>query len=365
MRLFLNNRIVSLILLLLSKFEKLQRLFNEVYSESQLKLFERFHAEKIFSDSWNREKATPEYWRAKGFQVYLVTDLVLPSNTINRFTGVLSSVLGLTSEDISQSVFFCIFETDDIAVVNIRKIIAEGGYFVPHLDPTNTPFRFTSLGVLNTLKKTWSQENEISHLDISIHENLCEALELTKNIEGDVLEIGVYKGGSALTILNYLDHLTLKDSNLPAKKVYLLDTYVGFEYAQAKTSPDQIWDGTHWVSNANDQMRAIGQTLLGISTSYTMKQCNICEDQIPDEIQKLSLVNIDVDMYEPTRDALNKVAPLVQPGGVILVEDATSTPALYGALVALQDFLENGIGREFFSIHKVGQYMLIRKVINQ
>jgi hypothetical protein len=365
MRLFLNKSIVKILLLLLRRFEKLQRLFNEVHNESQLKVFQRFDTKSLFLNSWDREKATPEYWRALGYQIYLVTDLVLPKNTLDKFTGVLPSVLNLTKDDIAQSVFFCVFETDDSAVVNIRKIISEGGYFVPHLDPTNTPFRFSNRGVLDVLKKTWGQKDDVSHLDINIHENLCEALELTKNIEGDVLEIGVYKGGSALTLLNYLDHLATTDSKQFLKKVYLLDTYIGFDYAQAKTSPDQIWDGTHWINNAKEQMRAIGQTLQGISTPFIMKECNICVDQIPSEIHKLSLVNIDVDMYEPTRDALNKVAPLVQPGGVILVEDATSTPALYGALVAMQDFLENGVGQEFLCLHKVGQYMLIRKAINQ
>jgi len=69
-------------------------------------------------------------------------------------------------------------------------------------------------------------------------------------------------------------------------------------------------------------------------------QNNICKDDLPKEIEKIAVANIDVDMYEPTLVALNKVSDLVVKGGVVIVEDATSTPCLYGAYLAMEEFLE-------------------------
>jgi hypothetical protein len=47
---------------------------------------------------------------------------------------------------------------------------------------------------------------------LTVHENICEALEITKDVEGDYVEVGVYKGGSALTALNYLHQINSKKS---------------------------------------------------------------------------------------------------------------------------------------------------------
>jgi hypothetical protein len=73
------------------------------------------------------------------------------------------------------------------------------------------------------------------------------------------------------------------------------------------------------------------------------------------------VANIDVDLYEATKVALERVAPLVVLGGIIICEDPASTPGLYGAYVAMHDFLEgNEDGRKFLPVFKGGQYFLIK-----
>ena len=192
------------------------------------------------------------------------------------------------------------------------------------------------------MRKTWKLAERVSHLDPTIHENLCEALELTRSLEGDVVEIGTYKGGSALTMLNYLN-----------------ETFEGFDYEVAEKSSDVIWKGTHQLLGAEETMAFVSETLNSANTPYKMIRANICVDELPIEIRSISVANIDVDMYEATRDAFRKVAPLIVSGGIIISEDSTSTPGLYGAFVAMHEFLATEIGSRFTTLHKGSQYFLI------
>jgi hypothetical protein len=48
-------------------------------------------------------------------------------------------------------------------------------------------------------------------------------------------------------------------------------------------------------------------------------------------------------------------------GGIVIAEDPTATPALYGAYLAMSEFLETEIGKKFLPIFKYGQYFLLRR----
>ena len=67
---------------------------------------------------------------------------------------------------------------------------------------------------------------------------------------------------------------------------------------------------------------------------------------MPADITKIALANIDVDMYDATLAGLRKVAPLIEPRGIIICEDPASTPGLYGAFVAMEEFLASEVGKE-------------------
>jgi len=47
------------------------------------------------------------------------------------------------------------------------------------------------------------------------------------------------------------------------------------------------------------------------------------------------------------------------PGGIIVCEDPPCTPMLYGAYVALREFLEMPEGRRFMPLLKGSQYYLV------
>ena len=79
-------------------------------------------------------------------------------------------------------------------------------------------------------------------------------------------------------------------------------------------------------------------------------------------IGPVALANIDVDLFEAVDAALMKVAPIVAPGGIIIVEDPGNIPLLIGARVALNDFMNTVWKDQFLSIYmESGQTFLLRK----
>ena len=143
------------------------------------------------------------------------------------------------------------------------------------------------------------------------------------------------------------------------RPTWLLDTFDGFNYPQAASSADGIWKDTHKLYGPAETMRRVSEVLEETGQEFHMVQSNICAEELPKEITKIAVANIDVDIYDATKAAMEKVAPLIVRGGIMICEDPTSTPGLYGAFVAMHEFLDSPQGRKFMPLFKGGQYFLI------
>lgn len=328
--------------------------------------FQRFLEDPLFANLTLFEPLTksskslgPETFPNK--KRYIVSDQPVSADQVERLGPVIPDLGSLSPSEISESVFYVAFQCDSDALPVLRKIKQHGGTFVPHMNFTKTDYRFVNRLAHNAMAKTWGKADSVSHLHTGIHENICEALDLTAQLEGDYVEIGVFRGGSALTALNYLDELAAQNQALPHKKAWLLDTYEGFNYEEAGRSSDTLWSGTHGLYGKNETMGYIRDTVLkDVSSEFELVASNVCADSLPAGIAKIAVANIDVDMYEATLAALHRVAPLVVQGGIIIAEDPTSTPGLYGALLALDEFTASPAGAPFYKIFKGSQYFLIK-----
>jgi len=287
--------------------------------------------------------------------LYLITNTSLE---LDQFTK-LNSIDDIDPNTIVYSLFFLHFVSDDEFIYHLDKIIKNKGKFIIQKHYDKTLFLHSNRNCRLALTDTYRRINDISHFSEMIHGNICQALEQTKHLDGDYVEIGVYKGGSALTALNYIKHASIK------RKSYFLDTYDGFNYTEADMSSE-----THW-NNQNNHHRLFGtvQTMKYIQKilseecpeqEFYLIQSNICSEELPSSIQHIAVANLDVDLYDATRDALHKLAPKIVKGGIIIAEDPTSTPGLIGAFYAMETFLETTLGKKFMKLHLSGQYFLIR-----
>ena len=165
------------------------------------------------------------------------------------------------------------------------------------------------------------------------------------------MEIGCFRGSSSSVMLDYALH------NGFDRTFYFFDTFDGFSYETARTSPDAMWQGTHATEGhavVEGRLTAIGYPHLQVH------RANIITDNLPAEITQIAVANVDVDLYEAVIAGLNKVADLIPPGGIIICEDAGHTPNLIGARLALQEFMRSPRGARFTQIFMTsGQAFLI------
>ena len=95
-------------------------------------------------------------------------------------------------------------------------------------------------------------------------------------------------------------------------------------------------------------------------SNYKLITNNICRDNLPEEINAISVANIDVDLYEATFEAIKKVSKKLSNRGIIMCEDPVRTPGLYGAYYAMEKFLKSTEGKDFVKIFKKGHYFLMK-----
>jgi O-methyltransferase len=146
---------------------------------------------------------------------------------------------------------------------------------------------------------------------------------LSKSLEGDVVEIGVWRGGSVVSMI-----MALKHYNNTSKHVHLYDTYEGMTET---TSLDVRWDGTHAENliKENEEYWKCAVSLDEVKKNVSQIEYppelihyhkgDICKTQfVPD---KISFLRLDTDWYESTKCELEMFYPRVVSGGMIAIDD--------------------------------------------
>ena len=257
-----------------------------------------------------------------------------------------------------STIFVYACTQDDIGSPFVRRIIDKGGKFVPI--EIAYPIRFAHLDRVarSSLEREFEHQaaDGFSKWDTGDFTNLLQALSITENLRGDFVEIGCFQGSSGGAVLRYLADKRRR------QRCYFFDVFEGFTYEAATNSPDARWVGGH----KTEGIEVIGPRLKSYAAKTEglevfVEKGNCITDPLPSAIEAISVANIDVDLYEAVLAALQKVEPLVVPGGIVVVEDPGHTPRLIGARVALDEFLANGGRAKFVPIQmESGQTFLIR-----
>ncbi len=145
-------------------------------------------------------------------------------------------------------------------------------------------------------------------------------------VPGDIAELGVYKGESA-KIIHLMD---------PSRKFHLYDTFEGFREEDLKDETGEA--ATYTTRNFADTSLEAARRNIGGNTNVIFhpgyfpqsavsgQRSAVIESEPADRRPptancRLALVNLDVDLYQPTRAGLEYFYPLLSPGGVIIVHD--------------------------------------------
>jgi len=157
---------------------------------------------------------------------------------------------------------------------------------------------------------------------------LGQLLRLTAALPGDTAECGVYRGADSYLIC--LFNASLQGST---RTHFMFDSFQGL-------SAPTVFDGTHWKQgDLKSPLEVAQQALAQFPDTVFMP------GWIPnrfDEIQDRSFafVQVDVDLYEPTRDSIAFFYPRLVDGGIFLCDDYgfDSCP---GATRAVDEFLRD------------------------
>ena len=152
--------------------------------------------------------------------------------------------------------------------------------------------------------------------------NIYRLVQQTRKVKGDVVEVGVYRGGSAKLIAE------LKGG----KSLYLFDTFEGIPQ---KSRIDKHRSGDFKETSHEDVERYL----------KNYKNIFVVKGVFPDSAnmirdKKFSFVHLDVDMYKSTLDSLGFLYNKMSEGGVILSHDYNSK-SCPGVKKAFDEFFSN------------------------
>jgi O-methyltransferase len=175
---------------------------------------------------------------------------------------------------------------------------------------------------------------------------LYQSLEyiVRNRIPGDIVECGVWSGGSMLLAAHALQHF-----GDTSRRIYLYDTFEG------NPRPDEVdtrWDGVPALPTWEHHQRNGGRWCFGgtrdhvsrvvSSSGYPADQFVFVEGMVEDTLpgirpERISLLRLDPDLYRSTYHELVHLYPLLAPGGILIIDDYG---AFQGAKLATDRFIE-------------------------
>ncbi|MGB7769083.1 MAG: TylF/MycF family methyltransferase [Verrucomicrobiia bacterium] len=175
---------------------------------------------------------------------------------------------------------------------------------------------------------------------------------LADRVSGDLIETGVWRGGSAIFM-----RAILKAHEVSDRCVWVADSFQGLPQPDAGKYPMDVGDSHHQFENlavSLEQVRANFQRY-GLLDDQVRFLKGWFKDTLPSApIEKLAIIRLDGDMYESTMDGLINLYPKLSPGGFLIVDDYGAIPA---CKKAVHDYREqHHIREEIHPIDWTGVY---------
>ena len=147
------------------------------------------------------------------------------------------------------------------------------------------------------------------------------------NLVGDIVECGVWKGGSMMAVA-----LALTRNKQTHRVLHLFDTFDGMPpptdldkdflgNSAARQMEIQNKDASIW---ARAQLDEVTENMN--STAYPRENLRFVKGKVEDTLpakapDSIALLRLDTDWYESTKHELDHLFPRLVPGGVLIVDD--------------------------------------------
>ena len=167
----------------------------------------------------------------------------------------------------------------------------------------------------------------LSMIGVKRMDNLQDCVEavIRDGVPGDLIETGVWRGGSTIfmkAILNaHGEH---------GRNVWVADSFEGLPKPNPEAYPDDRGDDLHTFDELSVSQEQVQEHFrrFGLLDANVRFLKGWFKDTLPSApIQRLALMRLDGDMYESTMDALKALYPKLSPGGFVIVDDYGCIPA--------------------------------------
>jgi len=167
-----------------------------------------------------------------------------------------------------------------------------------------------------------------------------ELYKMTLSLAGAIVECGVFKGASLVRFAVFRELL----QNPFSKKIIAFDTFSKFpesNFANDKRLRQRFVDEAGDESISKEQLWKVLNNK-GINKSIELIEGNII-DTVPSYLEehpelRISLLNLDTDIYEPAVTILEELYPRIVRGGVLLLDDYGTFP---GETKAVDEYFKN------------------------
>ncbi|MDD5120697.1 MAG: macrocin O-methyltransferase [Candidatus Omnitrophica bacterium] len=201
--------------------------------------------------------------------------------------------------------------------------------------------------------------NKVMHYTMTSYERvsaLCDAVKyvVAEDIPGDIVECGVWKGGSMLAVALML--VKLKNQT---RGLYLFDTFDGM----TTPSEDDVYSngrpaalllkqghkknpGSAWCCVGLEEVKKV-MSLSAYDKSKIHFVKGRIEDTVPDLAPRtISILRLDTDFYESTVHELKHLFNRISQGGILIIDDYGSWQ---GVRKAVDEFIERNDIRIFLN----------------
>ena len=160
----------------------------------------------------------------------------------------------------------------------------------------------------------------------------CTARALVDGVPGDLVECGVWRGGTAIFL-----RAILAAFGDPERRVWACDSFEGLPEADADRYPMDVPMQLHTYKQLAvgiDEVKAnfARYDLLDERVDFVH---GWFRDTLPTlAVERIAVLRLDGDMYESTIDALTNLEPKVSPGGFVIIDD-------YGGIEACAEAVDD------------------------
>jgi len=156
----------------------------------------------------------------------------------------------------------------------------------------------------------------------------------TKSLEGDVVEIGCYLGGTAAMSSRMLKHIK------STHDYFVIDTFDGFVEEQFD-SEVKLGGARFLQREFSGNSPTLARWVMNKHGGKDVKMikgdiAKLPDDQIPG---KISACLLDIDLAEPIYVALSRIYPKLVSGGIIAVDDCDDE-TFYKAKIGYERFMQ-------------------------